>query len=47
MLFDLSIIHIKQKKFTFKGMESRVTMIPASIAEELKMHLQDVKLKRA
>ncbi|MBE9016361.1 integron integrase [Chroococcidiopsis sp. CCALA 051] len=27
-----------------KGMESRVTMLPASIAEELKMHLQGVKL---
>jgi site-specific recombinase XerD len=27
-----------------KGMESRVTMLPRSIAEELKMHLQGVKL---
>ena len=27
-----------------KGMESRVTMLPASIAEELKLDLQGVKL---
>ena len=27
-----------------KGNESRVTMLPASIAEELKIHLQSVKL---
>jgi integron integrase len=27
-----------------KGMESRVTMLPASIVEELKMHLQGVRL---
>ena len=27
-----------------KGRESRVTMLPVNIAEELKMHLQSVKL---
>jgi integrase len=27
-----------------KGMESRVTMLPRSIAEELKLHLHGVKL---
>ncbi len=55
MLFGSSITLTKQiKDLDFeqnqiiirdgKGMESRITMLPASIAEELNLHLHGVKL---